>query len=177
MFSPTGCTILNKCDKLKSLSDLNITSINLNNLTTVNKISNGNLITSEGSFTKNLFTTITNDDATTTTITNEDGSTTTITNDDATTTTIASETVRNYANLDLAINQTNSISYTYNDNGNVINDYTLNLDTLSLPFIRGYGNVEALPIAASRNSDLLNSLKELSDIGMADLTKMENCVN
>jgi hypothetical protein len=31
-------------------------------------------------------------------------------------------------------------------NGNIVEDYNLNLDVLSLPMSRGYGNVEALPI-------------------------------
>jgi len=76
-----------------------------------------------------------------------------------------------YANLDLSVNQTNSVSYTYTDSaGNVTGDYDLNLEVLSLPFIRGYGNVEALPIAASRNESLLNSLKELRDLTSAEFS-------
>jgi hypothetical protein len=58
-------------------------------------------------------------------------------------------TTGSYFNLDLAVNQSNSSSYTYTDpEGNVIGDYNLNLDVLSLPMIRGYGDVKALPIVA-----------------------------
>ncbi len=70
---------------------------------------------------------------------------------------------KTYANLNLAVNQSNSVSYTYTDpDGNIVGDYTLNLDVLSLPMMRGYGNVEALPIAASKNEALLNALKDLN---------------
>ena len=68
-------------------------------------------------------------------------------------------TTGTYANLDLAVNQSNSSSYTYTDSeGNVIGNYNLNLEVLSLPMIRGYGDVKALPIAASQDESLLNSL-------------------
>ena len=68
-------------------------------------------------------------------------------------------TTGTYANLDLAVNQSNSSSYAYTDSeGNVIGDYNLNLEVLSLPMIRGYGDVKALPIAASQDESLLNSL-------------------
>ncbi|MBU6140978.1 MAG: hypothetical protein KGP29_05460 [Proteobacteria bacterium] len=130
---------LSESSELKSLTDLGITSINVSeeSLTPRNQISEGNLIISEGTYTQ--------------TTTNPDGST--------------SQLTRSYANLDLAVNQTNSSSYTYTDpEGNIIGDYDLNLDVLSLPMSRGYGNVKALPIAASQNTNLLNLLKELTSL-------------
>ena len=100
--------------ELKTLTELGITSIDVSeeSLTPKNEVKEGSLIISEGTYTQN--------------ITNPDGSISTIT--------------KSYSNLDLAINQTNSASYTYTDSeGNVIGDYDLNLDVLSLPMSRGYG--------------------------------------
>jgi hypothetical protein len=111
---------ISQSGELKTLSQLGIASINLNNLTTKNEVKEGNLVISQGSFTK------------------VDGST------------------GSYSNLDLAVNQVNSSHYQYEDgNGNVVGDYELNLDVLSLPFLRGYADVKALPIAASEDADLL----------------------
>ena len=71
--------------------------------------------------------------------------------------------VREYSNLDLAIDQTNSSSYSYVDeSGNAVT-YDLNLEVLSLPFSRGYGNVEAWHIARSKDGDLLEIMKEIFD--------------
>jgi hypothetical protein len=119
--------------ELKTLSQLGIASINLNNLVTKNQVSEGNLIISEGSFTK------------------VDGST------------------GSYSNLDLAVNQVNSSHYQYEDgNGNVVGDYNLNLDVLSLPFLRGYADVKALPIAASEDEVLLSLMKQLNEFKFED---------
>jgi Ca2+-binding RTX toxin-like protein len=85
------------------------------------------------------------------------------------------------SNLELAINQTNSGSYVYQDNlGNTI-DYTLNLETLILPFSRGYGDTKAWHIAASEDEVLLNLLKNIKNINnpeaqtnQSDLTTFQN---
>ncbi|MBU6140974.1 MAG: hypothetical protein KGP29_05440 [Proteobacteria bacterium] len=81
---------LSEAGELKSLTDLGITAINVSeeSLTPRNQISEGNLVISEGTYTQ--------------TTTNPDGST--------------SQSTRSYANLDLAVNQTNSSSYTYAQN-------------------------------------------------------------
>ena len=134
---------ISEASELKSLSDLNITSINVspNSLTPSNQINNGNLVISEGSYLKS------------------DGTTGT------------------YANLDLAVNQSNSSSYTYTDSeGNVIGDYNLNLEVLSLPMIRGYGDLKALPIAASSNTNLLNALKELTSLAPQNFKDIDSLV-
>ncbi len=46
----------------------------------------------------------------------------------------------------------------------MVGDYDLNLDVLTLPMSRGYGDVEALPIAMSRDENLLNKVKELVNL-------------
>jgi hypothetical protein len=105
---------ISESSELKTLSELGITSINVSpeSLTPKNEVKEGSLIISEGTYTQN--------------ITNADGS--------------VSEVTKSYSNLDLAVNQSNSLSYTYTDSeGNVIGDYDLNLDVLSLPMSRGYG--------------------------------------
>jgi Ca2+-binding RTX toxin-like protein len=143
---------VSESNELRNLTDLNITSINLDNLTAKNQVNEGNLIISQGTFTQN--------------ITNSDNS--------------ISQITKNYSNLDLAINQSNSVSYNYTDQeGNIVNDYDLNLEVLSLPQLRGYGDVEALSIAASRDQELLDKLKELNSLSLSDgeaLAKIENLV-
>jgi hypothetical protein len=120
--------------ELKSFSDFRIKSINLNSLTTLNQIQESNLIISQGTFTK--------------TITNTDGT--------------SSDITSNYANLDLAVNQTNSASYSYTDPaGNVIGDYDLNLEVLALPLSRGYGNLKPWHMAMSNDETLLNISEKL----------------
>ena len=128
---------ISETEELKTLADHGITSINLNNLTTKNENNGGNLVISEGTYTKN--------------ITNSEGN--------------IEEVTRTYNNLDLAVNQANSVAYEYTDpDGNTTGDYDLNLEALFLPFIRGYGNVDALPVAASKNETLLTQLQELRDL-------------
>lgn len=132
---------ISQSEEMKSLSEHGITSISLGDLEEINQEVNGNLVQSKGSFTKEVETT------------------------DADGNVVTSEVTRDYLNLDLAVNQTNSVSYTYTDpDGNEVGAYDLNLDALSLPFVRGYGNVDALPIAASKNSDFIAALQDLADI-------------
>jgi len=78
-------------------------------------------------------------------------------------------TVGEYANLELDVDQTNSYSYEYTDpDGDLIGSYDLNVEALFLPFVRGYGNVKALPIAASEDAELLEMLKDLRDVDAKD---------
>jgi hypothetical protein len=80
----------------------------------------------------------------------------------------------NLFNLDLAIDQTNSASYQYQDNqGNNIT-YDLNLDTLSLPFSRGYGNATAWHIAMSEDEELLNIMKEITNLDLNNQNSLKN---
>src|SRR3989338_7375505 len=126
-------------NELKSLTELGIKEIKVSpdSVTNQNSTQNGNLIISTGQFIQET--------------TNPDGT--------------ISDIQRTYANLDLAVNQANSASYTYTDQeGNIIGDYDLNLETLSLPMSRGYGNIKALPIAASQNPALLKVMKELANL-------------
>ena len=69
-----------------------------------------------------------------------------------------------YANLNLAIDQTNSSSYTYQDAGGNTIGYTLNLETLNLPFSRGYGNTKAWHIAMSESPALLQIMKDITNL-------------
>ena len=128
---------ISEANELKTLTELGIKEIKVSpdSITLQNYTQNGNLIISKGQFTQE--------------VTNPDGT--------------RSEVTKSYANLDLAVNQTNSSSYSYTDpEGNIIGDYNLNLEVLTLPMIRGYGDVKALPVVASQNPELLNALKELS---------------
>jgi hypothetical protein len=107
---------ISESSELKTLTELGITSISVSpeSLTPKNETKEGSLVISEGTYTQQ--------------ITNQDGSTTLVN--------------KTYANLDLAVNQSNSASYTYTDSeGNVIGDYDLNLDVLSLSMSRGYVSV------------------------------------
>ena len=125
---------ISKANELKSLTDYRITSIdvNLNNLNQLNQNVEGNVIISTGTYTKEV----------TQTTTDENGNIITIT----------TQVTNQYANLDLAIDQTNSSHYDYQDNeGNNIT-YDLNIDTLFLPQSRGYGNTTAWHIAMSKDS-------------------------
>src|SRR3989338_3461144 len=126
-------------NELKYLTELGIKEIKVSpdSVTNQNSTQNGNLIISTGQFIQET--------------TNPDGT--------------ISDIQRTYANLDLAVNQANSASYTYTDQeGNIIGNYDLNLETLSLPMSRGYGNIKALPIAASQNPALLKVMKELANL-------------
>ena len=46
-------------------------------------------------------------------------------------------------------------------------EYKLNIDTLELPWLRGYGNVMDLQLAASQNSELLELIKDMSNMTSA----------
>jgi len=122
--------------ELRFLGDYNISSIDVTTTTTTNKNVEGNVIISTGTYQ--------------TSVTNEDGS---ITN-----------STKQYANLDLAIDQTNSSAYSYQDaEGNVIS-YNLNLEVLALPLSRGYGNVAAWHVAMSEDSALLTMMKDMVNL-------------
>ena len=129
---------ISELNELRSLSDYKITSIDVAqaNVTELNQTVEGNVVLSSSSYSR--------------TITNADGT--------------ISNVTREYSNLDLAIDQTNSSSYSYVDElGNAVS-YDLNLEVLSLPFSRGYGNVEAWHIAMSKDGDLLEIMKEISTL-------------
>ena len=69
------------------------------------------------------------------------------------------------ANLDLAINQSNSVSYVYVDNGgNIVGDYELDLRTIFLPLSRGYGNTKAFHIALSEDGELLKRMEDIVNL-------------
>ena len=143
--------------ELKSLTDYNITSIdvNLNNLNQLNQNIEGNVIISTGTYTKEV----------TQTTTNANGNTVTIT----------TEVTNQYANLDLAIDQTNSSHYDYQDNqGNNIS-YDLNIDTIFLPQSRGYGNTVAWHIAMSKDSTLLSIMQDV--VNLTNGTNYQNLDN
>ena len=85
--------------------------------------------------------------------------------------------INDYANLELSVNQTNSYHYEYTDpNGDLIGSYDLNVETLFLPFVRGYGNVKALPIAASSDEDLLDLLINLRDVDVPNYSTINSKV-
>ena len=115
--------------ELKTLTEDNITSINIQEISEVNQVVEGNVILSTSTYQKT------------------DG------------------TEEMIANLDLAIDQTNSQYYEYNDKeGNKVNDYELNIETLFLPYSRGYGNLKSLHVAMSQDNNLLQQMKELHSL-------------
>ena len=94
---------ISEANELKTLTELGIKEIKVSpdSITLQNYTQNGNLIISKGQFTQE--------------VTNPDGT--------------RSEVTKSYANLDLAVNQTNSSSYSYTDpEGNIIGDYDLDLE-------------------------------------------------
>ena len=145
---------ISQANELKSLTDYRITSIdvNLNNLNQLNQNVEGNVIISTGTYTKEV----------TQTTTDVNGNIITIT----------TQVTNQYANLDLAIDQTNSTHYDYQDNeGNNIT-YDLNIDTLFLPQSRGYGNTVAWHIAMSQDSTLLNIMQDA--VNLTNNTNYQN---
>ena len=58
----------------------------------------------------------------------------------------------------------------------MIGDYDLDLSVFSLPMIRGYGDLEALPIAASKDSDLLALLQDLTEIDVSDYNNIDSAI-
>ena len=137
-FNQNGTT---DAGELSTLTQHHITAINLATVASNQNVA-GNVIVSTGSF---EYTSTTGNDPIT-------GLPITTTNNGA------------LANLDLAINQTNSSSYTYQDaSGNTVG-YTLNLETLILPMSRGYGNTKAWHIAMSEDSVLLQEMKDMVNL-------------
>jgi hypothetical protein len=145
---------ISQTGELKSLSEYNITSIDVNpdNLVAENLESEGNLIISSSTYQYTA-----QEEITTTTVDQNGNQVTTTTIEDVIKTNILS-------NLDLAIDQTNSVSYTYNDTDGTLIDYNLNIDALLMPQSRGYGNLAAWHIAMSKDEDLLNIMKDITSI-------------
>ena len=132
---------ISQAGELKHLADYDISSINVGATTATNQNVDGNVIISTSSYQ--------------TTTVNEDGS--------------ISESTHSYANLDLAIDQTNSSFYSYQDKfGNVV-DYAFNLESVTLPLSRGYGNTKAWHIAVSEDAVLLSMMKNMVNLSNVNL--------
>ncbi|MDA7705400.1 hypothetical protein N8772_02860, partial [Rickettsiales bacterium] len=87
------------------------------------------------------------------------------------------KTIGSYEKTDGTIGQVADIDFNINQSDSQFNgNYDLNINTIFLPFIRGYGDVKALHIAASEDEALMNKLSNLSNLNLDNYNNINTLI-